>query len=370
PSPNEEHEFVVNSIAGGYMDGKLVGVLDRNGNSYFRNIGSVYFKDHKGGRNSADLNYEAVNRVRRNPKLCEPNVSVEVGNSQQMRGPRGLEEKAILYTYKDSPVPIGIFVDLPYPHFAPEDYYTILYKEKLKDESKTRTFRSRFRLGHLDLRHTSEEDQAKFDRTDLDGFHEVAWPAIRMKNRNLFKGCLGVVQTEVLERNLSFEIDVRELARTIKDGIDFVKIRDTPRDRFSAVFSALPKVENKRKKTRHSYLYDGKPMTSDVSVDEDDDDEMATVGPLNFDEEMEKRVGVPTVKLELELEQNLPSDGSGGAFHLPSGNIVAVSVKRKPLSVVKGSSGIGLSGGDSSKPKSNFPHAAGQGSTRGTGQLK
>ncbi|OQV19227.1 hypothetical protein BV898_06652 [Hypsibius exemplaris] len=149
PSPNEEHESVVNSIAGGYMDSKLVAVLDRNGNSYFRNIGSLYFKDHKGGRNSADLNYEAVNRVRRNPKLCEPNVSIEIGNSQQMRGPRGLEEKAILYTHKDSPVPIGIFVDLPYSHFAPENYCTILYKEKLKDESKTRTFPCPFPVGPL-----------------------------------------------------------------------------------------------------------------------------------------------------------------------------------------------------------------------------
>ncbi|OQV19226.1 hypothetical protein BV898_06651 [Hypsibius exemplaris] len=186
-----------------------------------------------------------------------------------------------------------------------------------------------------------------------------------MKNRNLFKGCLGVVQTKVLERDLSFEIDVRELARTIKDGIDFVKdkteiVRNTPRDHFSAVFSAPL-----------SYLYDGKPMTSDVNVDEDDDDEMATVVPLNFDEEMEKGVGVPTVKLELEQEQNLPSDRlstSEGAFHPPSGSIVAVSKKREPLSVVIGSSG--LSGVDSSKPKSNFPHAAGQASTRGTGQPK
>ncbi|OWA50091.1 hypothetical protein BV898_14617 [Hypsibius exemplaris] len=70
------------------------------------------------------------------------------------------------------------------------------------DESKTRTFRARFRLGHIDedLWYPSDEDRAKFNRTDLDGFYEVAWSVIRMKNRNLFKECLVAVQEEVLER--------------------------------------------------------------------------------------------------------------------------------------------------------------------------
>ncbi|OWA50089.1 hypothetical protein BV898_14615 [Hypsibius exemplaris] len=95
-----------------------------------------------------------------------------------------------------------------------------------------------------------------------------------MKNRNLFKECLGVVQTEMLNRELSFEIDVQKLARAIINEMDFVK-----------------------------------------------------------------SVGVPTVKLE--REQNFPLNGpstTGGTFHPFSASVVAISVKREPLSDVKGSS--------------------------------
>ncbi|OQV15753.1 hypothetical protein BV898_10090 [Hypsibius exemplaris] len=107
------------------MDRKSIAVRDRKGNSYFLKVGSMYFKDHKGGRNSADANYEAVDCIWKNPSLCEPNVSIEVANSQKMKGPRGLEKKAVLYTHKDSPVPIVIFIDLPYPDSAPDDLYTV-----------------------------------------------------------------------------------------------------------------------------------------------------------------------------------------------------------------------------------------------------
>ncbi|OQV19223.1 hypothetical protein BV898_06649 [Hypsibius exemplaris] len=202
-----------------------------------------------------------------------------------------------------------------------------------------RTFRACFLLGHIDenLRYPSNEDRAKFDRTDIDGFYEVAWPVICMKNRNLLKGCLGVVQTEVLdvnldlratftsllclpievlfkgclsvvqtemlERELSFEIDFQELARAIRNGMDFVK-----------------------------------------------------------------SVGVPTVKLE--REQNLPLNGlsttGGGTFHPSSASVVAISDKREPLSDVKGSSGIGMlrQVTERSVSKCNFTYASGQGSTK------
>ncbi|OQV19224.1 hypothetical protein BV898_06650, partial [Hypsibius exemplaris] len=89
------------------------------GNNYFRNIGSVYFEDYKSGRNSADANYEAVNRIWKNLNLCEPNVSIEVANFQQMKGPRRSEGQAVLYTHKNNPVPI--FIELPYLNSAPDD---------------------------------------------------------------------------------------------------------------------------------------------------------------------------------------------------------------------------------------------------------